>query len=81
MHSSYWPTLYKLLHPLKLKKLSHDLRFAYAATVRSLALEHSNSRFESSRFDSLCESIRIDSFCKKSAFRFTSCYAVFALNK
>jgi len=30
------------------------------------------------RFDSLCESIR---FVKKSAFRFTSCHAVFALNK
>ena len=28
-------------------------------------LEHSNSRFESIRFDSLCEYIRIDSFCKK----------------
>jgi len=28
-------------------------------------LEHSNSRFESNRFDSLCESIRIDSFSKK----------------
>ena len=39
-------------------------------------------RIDSIRFDSLCESIRIDSFCKKkSAFRFTSCYAVFALNK
>jgi len=36
------------------------------------------SRFESIRFDSSCESIRIDSFCKKkSAFRFTSCHAVF----
>ena len=44
-------------------------------------LEHSNSRFESIRFDSLCESISIDSFCKKSAFRFTSCHAVYALNK
>ena len=31
-------------------------------------LEHSNSRFESNRFDSLCESIRIDSFCKKIGF-------------
>ena len=30
-----------------------------------LFIEHSNSRFESIRFDSLCESIRIDSFCKK----------------
>jgi len=28
-------------------------------------LEHSNSRFESIRFDLLCKSIRIDSFCKK----------------
>jgi len=44
-------------------------------------VEHSNSRFESIGFDSLCESIRIDSFCKKSAFRITSCHAVFALNK
>jgi len=34
-------------------------------------------RIDSIRFDSLCESIRIDSFCKKSAFRFTSCHAVF----
>jgi len=40
-------------------------------------IEHSNSRFESIRFV-----MRIDSFCKKkSAFRFTSCHAVFALNK
>ena len=31
-----------------------------------LPVEHSNSRFESIRFDSLCESIRIDSFCKKN---------------
>ena len=38
------------------------------------AVEHSNSRFESIRFDSLCESIL---FVKKSAFRFTSCHAVF----
>ena len=29
------------------------------------------------RFDLLCKSIRIYSFCKKSAFRFTSCHAVF----
>ena len=37
---------------------------------------------DSNRFDSLCESILIDSFCKKkSAFRFTSCHAGFALNK
>ena len=35
--------------------------------VNSL-LEHSNSRFDS---------IRFYSFCKKSAFRFTSCHAVF----
>jgi len=33
-------------------------------------VEHSNSRFES---------IRIDSFSKKSAFRFTSCHALFCL--
>ena len=32
-------------------------------------LEHSNSQFESSRFV-----MRIDSFCKKSAFRCTSCH-------
>ena len=41
-------------------------------------LPESNKRFvirDSSRFV-----MRIDSF-KKSAFRFTSCYAVFALNK
>ena len=38
--------------------------------------EHSNSRFDSIRFV-----MRIDSFCKKSAFRFSSCHAVFALNK
>ena len=36
------------------------------------ALEHSNSRFE---IDSLCESIRFVK--KRSAFRFTSCHAVF----
>ena len=29
-------------------------------------VEHSNSRFESIRFYSLCESIRIDSFSKKN---------------
>ena len=46
---------------------------------RPSPLEHSNSRFESILFDSLCESIRIDSFSKKSAFRFTSCHAVFFL--
>jgi len=40
------------------------------------AVEHSNWRFESIRFDSICESIRINSFSKKSAFRFTSCHAV-----
>jgi len=28
-------------------------------------------------FDSLCKSIWINLFCKKSAFRFTSCHAVF----
>jgi len=47
-------------------------------------VEHSNSRFESIRFDSLSESIRIDSFSEKNRhfeFRFTSCHAVFALNK
>jgi len=44
----------------------------------TVGLQHSNSRFESNRFDSLCESIRIDSFSKKSAFRFTSCHAVFS---
>ena len=50
--------------------------------LRPLLVEHSNSRFESIRFDSLSESIRIDSFSeKKSAFRFTSCHAVFAQNK
>jgi len=37
-------------------------------------VEHSNLRFEYIRLDSLCESIR---FVKKSAFRFTSCHAVF----
>jgi len=36
------------------------------------AVEHSNSRFKSNRFV-----MRIDSFCKKTAFRFTSCHAVF----
>ena len=33
--------------------------------VDTFPLEHSNSRFESILFDSLCESIRIDSFSKK----------------
>ena len=33
------------------------------------------------RIDSIRFGMRIDSFCKKSAFRFTSCHAVFALNK
>jgi len=48
--------------------------------VKDCRLEHSNSRFELIRFDSLCESIRIYSFCKKkSAFRFTSCHVVFLL--
>ena len=40
-------------------------------------VEHSNSRFESILFDSLCESIR---FVKKSAFRFISCHAAFHAN-
>jgi len=33
-------------------------------------LEHSNSRFESILFDSLCESIRINSFCKNIGLSF-----------
>jgi len=33
------------------------------------------------KVDRVSTVIRIESFCKKSAFRFTSCYAVFALNK
>jgi len=41
-------------------------------------LEHSNSRFDSIRYVNRFESIR---FVKKSTFRFTSCYAVYALNK
>jgi len=40
-------------------------------------LEHSNSRFESNRFDSLCESIRIDSFCKKNRLFDSLEHAVF----
>ena len=48
-----------------------DQRIAWTRTCQ---LEHSNSRFESIRYV-----MRIDSFCKKkSAFRFTSCHAVFA---
>jgi len=42
-------------------------------------VEHSNSRFEYIRFYSLCESIRIYSFCKKSAFRFSSVVQFFLL--
>jgi len=34
--------------------------------VKLSGVEHSNSRFESIRLDSLCESIWIDSFCKKN---------------
>ena len=37
-----------------------------ATAVYDCIAEHSNSRFESILFDSLCESIRIDSFCKKN---------------
>ena len=44
-------------------------------TVRSRAFQFA-IRIYSIRFV-----MRIDSFCKKSAFRFTSCHAVFALNK
>jgi len=41
-------------------------------TTITQPLVHSHSRFEFIRFDSLRESIPIDSFCKKkSAFRFT----------
>ena len=64
------------------------LRVRFAQKVRDrplrrfflqLVVEHSSSRFESIRFYSLCKSIRIDSFSKKSAFRFTGCHAVFFL--
>ena len=42
-------------------------RYAIAQVQRwACILEHSNSRFESIRFDSLCESILIDSFSKKN---------------
>jgi len=51
-----------------------------AGNLAARGLEHYNSRFESIRFF-----MRIDSnrfvLLKKSAFRFTSCYAVSALNK
>ena len=42
------------------------------------AVEHSNSRFESIRFDSIRYANRFESIrlVKKSAFRFTSCHAV-----
>ena len=45
-------------------------------------VEHSGSRFES-RFDYIRYANRFESIrsVKKSAFRFTSCHAVFALNK
>jgi len=44
-----------------------------------LVLEHSNLRFESILFDSIRYANRFESirFVKKSAFRFTSCHAVF----
>jgi len=45
----------------------YSIKRATSSTVHTA--EHSNSRF-----DSLCESIRS---VKKSAFRFTSCHAVF----
>jgi len=48
------------------------------SNVWPCVVEHSDSRFESIHRFILSESIRIDSFCKKkSAFRFTSCPAVF----
>jgi len=58
-----------------LNNLCHNGRTRAASLMDNgdYAVEHSNSRFESIRFYSLCESIRIDSFCKKSAFWFTSC--------
>ena len=56
----------------------HRASVQAAADSTASPLEHFNlTRFESILFDSLCESIRIDSFSKKSAFRFTSCSAVF----
>ena len=67
---------------MKTERLCLGLRYVSSTTAVvdvppcgvMCAIEHSNSRFESIRFDSLCESIR---FVKKSAFRFTSCHAVF----
>jgi len=48
-------------------------------------VEHSNSRFESIRFDSLCESIRIDSFCKKIGLSIHLCsffaYLLYSLSQ
>ena len=74
-----WQYLQRSTFHTSLASLSHWTFTSVYSTMqmRQRVVEHSNSRFESIRFDSLCESIRIDSFCKKSAFRFTSCHAVF----
>jgi len=56
---------------MKMKMLQHYM------VVKAQTLINGNYRIpirDSNRFDSLCESIR---FAKKSAFRFTSCHAVF----
>jgi len=69
-----------------LRPFGYDFAFHphFAARLVCIYYPSSNASIpirDSNRFDSLCESIRIDSFRKKSAFRFTSCHAVFALNK
>ena len=61
-----------LCHVSMLFQQTVDLLFDMMLVHYSIPIRDSN------RFDSLCESIR---FVKKSAFQFTSCYAVFALNK
>ena len=56
--------------------VNDDSQYSYSRLGETRAFQFA-IRIDSIRFDSLCESIRIDSFCKKSAFRFTSCHAVF----
>ena len=69
------------VHPLRLRGTRggttvvvpyYSKQFTHHVTY---LVEHSNSRFDSIRYVNRFESIRL---VKKSAFRFTSCHAVFS---
>jgi len=76
--SILWGSKIAISHWQSQSPLTQGWRYCAARDQQTCKLEHSNSRFESIRFDWLCKSIWIDSFTKKSAFRFISCHAVFS---